>query len=70
MSSVRSGGVELENARLMAVGYEYEEDGVLEHCIRAMKYRQLHHVGCWLGRLLGGPSANIPLSAIALVFRR
>jgi hypothetical protein len=24
----------------------------------------------WLGRLLGGPSANIPLSAIALVFRR
>lgn len=41
------------DANLMAVGYEYEEDGVLEHCIRAMKYRQLHRVGLWLGRLLG-----------------
>ena len=41
------------DATLMAVGYEYEKDGVLEHCIQAMKYRQQHHVGMWLGRLLG-----------------
>ncbi|PLX23330.1 MAG: hypothetical protein C0600_14990 [Ignavibacteria bacterium] len=49
------------DATLMAVGYEYEEDGVLEHCIRAMKYRQLHEVGAWLGRVLAERLHGTPI---------
>lgn len=41
------------DATMMYVGYEYEEDGVLEQCIHALKYRRMHRVGMWLGRLLG-----------------
>ncbi|MBN1449107.1 MAG: ComF family protein [Bacteroidetes bacterium] len=49
------------DALMMSVGYEYEDDGVLEHCIRAMKYRQLHAVGEWLGRLLGERLLQTPI---------
>jgi len=49
------------DALRMSVGYEYEEDGVLEQCIQAMKYRQLYTVGDWLGRLLGERLHDTPI---------
>jgi len=41
------------DATMMLVGWEYESGSVIERCIHAMKYRQLHRAGEWLGRLLG-----------------
>lgn len=41
------------DATMMLVGWEYENGGVIERCIHAMKYRRLHRAGEWLGRLLG-----------------
>ncbi len=41
------------DATMMLVGWEYESGSVIERCIHTMKYRQLHRVGEWLGRLLG-----------------
>jgi ComF family protein len=49
------------DATFMAVGFEYEEDGVLERCIRTMKYRQLHSVGIWLGKMLGERLRGTPV---------
>jgi ComF family protein len=45
----------------IAAAYEYENGGVLEGCIHAMKYRQLHRVGRWLGRLAGERFTGTPL---------
>lgn len=41
------------DASMMIVGFEHEAGGALEACIHAMKYQGMHHVGVWLGRLLG-----------------
>lgn len=41
------------DASMMFVGWEYENGSVIERCIHTMKYRRLHRVGEWLGRLLG-----------------
>ncbi|MBR9976887.1 MAG: ComF family protein [Bacteroidetes bacterium] len=49
------------DATMMLVGWEYEDGGVLERCIHAMKYRRLHQVGEWLGRLLGEGLVGNPL---------
>ena len=37
----------------VTAAFEHESGGILEGCIHAMKYRQLHRVGYWLGRLAG-----------------
>ncbi|MCB2204765.1 hypothetical protein KQI65_08445 [bacterium] len=49
------------DATMMYVGYEFEEDGVIERCIHALKYRRMHSVGIWLGRLLGERLLGTPL---------
>lgn len=49
------------DATMMSVGYEYDDECALEPCIRAMKYRQLHSVGIWLGRLLGECLRDAPI---------
>lgn len=49
------------DATMMLVGWEYEDGGVLERCIHAMKYRRFHQVGEWLGRLLGERLVGHPL---------
>lgn len=41
------------HAQSMYVGFEYEHEGAVEACLHAMKYRGLHRVGTWLGRLVG-----------------
>lgn len=41
------------HAQAMFVGFEYEHEGAVESCLHAMKYRSLHHIGTWFGRLLG-----------------
>jgi ComF family protein len=51
------------DATMMLVGWEYEDGGVLERCIHAMKYRRLSRVGEWLGRLLGERLVDNPLIA-------
>ena len=40
-------------ARIMYVAYDYERESILETCIHTMKYRGLHRIACWFGRLLG-----------------
>jgi ComF family protein len=40
-------------ASLMYIGYEFEPEGAIGSCIHTMKYRGLHRIAGWLGRLLG-----------------
>jgi ComF family protein len=40
-------------ATMMSVGYEFEIDGSVSACIHTMKYRGMHRVARWLGRLIG-----------------
>lgn len=40
-------------ATMIAVGYDYEKESVVETCLHSMKYRGMHSTGEWLGRLLG-----------------
>ena len=49
------------DATRMSVGYEYDDECALEPCVRAMKYRQLHSVAHWLGRLLGERLHEAPI---------
>jgi ComF family protein len=51
----------VSDATMMYVAFEYEEDGVLEQCIHALKYRRMHSVGHWLGRLLAERLLDSPL---------
>lgn len=55
------------HAQSMYVGFEYEHEGAVEACLHAMKYRGLHRVGTWLGRLVGerlGESDWVPRDAV------
>lgn len=55
------------HAQAMYVGFEYEHEGAVEACLHAMKYRGLHRVGSWLGRLVGeqlGESDWAPRDAV------
>ena len=40
-------------ASMMTVGYEFETDGSVSACIHTMKYRGMHRVAHWLGRMIG-----------------
>ena len=40
-------------ATMMSVGFEFEIDGSVSACIHTMKYRGMHRVARWLGRLIG-----------------
>lgn len=40
-------------ATMMTVGYEFETDGSVSACIHTMKYRGMHRVAHWLGRMIG-----------------
>jgi ComF family protein len=43
----------VSDARWMSVGYEFETGSPLAEVIHSMKYRGMHRIGKWLGRLLG-----------------
>ncbi|MAT39370.1 MAG: hypothetical protein CL946_07175 [Ectothiorhodospiraceae bacterium] len=47
-------------ATYAAFGFEYEHGGSIESCIHALKYRGLHRIGVWLGRLLGERLHGLP----------
>lgn len=51
------------DARIMLIGYEYEDGSALAECIHAMKYRSLTRIGVWLGRLLGERIAGTAIVA-------
>jgi ComF family protein len=57
------------DATMMIVGWEYENGGVIERCIHAMKYRRLHRAGEWLGRLLGERLNEDPGTASGLFLK-
>jgi ComF family protein len=42
----------------MHVGFDYERESPIESCIHAMKYRGLHSIGRWFGRLMGEDCAG------------
>ena len=41
------------SAEHVRIGYFFENSGVLQQCIHAMKYQEMHSIAKWFGRLLG-----------------
>ncbi len=48
------------DATMMHAGYEYEAESIVEICIRTAKYRRMHRIAEWLGRLVGERIADGP----------
>jgi ComF family protein len=48
-------------ASMMTVGYEFESEGSVSACIHTMKYRGMHRVAHWMGRMIGERLAGSPL---------
>ena len=50
------------DATMMVAGYEYEAESIVEICIRNAKYRRMHRIAEWLGRLVGERIADGPVT--------
>jgi len=48
-------------ATFIAAGYDYEKESVIETCLHTLKYKGMHSVGEWLGRLLGERMYGTPI---------